>query len=56
MENGDYIIFADESGDYGLINIDNQFLVFVLVFCIIKIDDYINLVTSKFQKLKFYIS
>lgn len=31
----DFIIFADETGDHGLVSIDEQFPVFALVFCIL---------------------
>lgn len=32
----DYIVYVDESGDHGLKNIDNNYPVFVLAFCIFK--------------------
>jgi hypothetical protein len=48
----DYIIFADESGDHGLKNINENYPIFVLTFCIFKIDDYIK-ATTNLQKLKF---
>ncbi len=38
----DFLIFADESGDHGLVSIDEQFPVFALVFCIVRKDDYVN--------------
>jgi len=52
MPFSDYIIFADESGDHGLISIDEQFPVFALVFCIIRKDDYVRSIVSAMQHLK----
>lgn len=49
---GDYIIFADESGDHGLRSIDPEFPVFVLVFCLIRKDDYIDSLVPALQRLK----
>ncbi len=51
----DYIIFADESGDHGLISIDTQFPVFALVFCIVRKDDYIRSIVPVMQHLKMEI-
>lgn len=49
----DYIVFADESGDHGLVSINPQFPVFALAFCVVKVDDYINSVVPDMQRLKF---
>lgn len=38
----DYIIYVDESGDHGLANIDPQYPVFVLTFCVFKKEDYLQ--------------
>lgn len=51
----DYIVFADESGDHGLVSVDPQFPVFALVFVIMRKDDYLNQVLIPFEKLKFQI-
>lgn len=51
----DYIIFADESGDHGLVSIDEQFPVFALVFCIICKDDYIGGIVPAMQRLKMQV-
>lgn len=51
----DYIIFADESGDHGLVSIDEQFPVFALVFCIICKDDYIGDIVPAIQRLKMQV-
>ncbi|GMR05986.1 MAG: DUF3800 domain-containing protein [Gammaproteobacteria bacterium] len=48
----DYIIFADESGDHGLLSIDPEFPVFALVFCIVRKDDYLQNIVPAFQQLK----
>ncbi|AJP72352.1 DUF3800 domain-containing protein [Sphingomonas hengshuiensis] len=52
-EFSDYIVFADESGDHGLISIDPQFPVFALVFCVFEKTDYINEIEPSFRRLKF---
>ena len=49
---GDYLIFADESGDHGLISINIENPVFVLVFCIFKKSDYISIVKQVITKFK----
>jgi Protein of unknown function (DUF3800) len=48
----DYLIFADESGDHGLISINPENPVFVLVFCIFKKSEYISKVKQVITKLK----
>jgi len=48
-----YIIYVDESGDHGLNNVDPNYPIFVLVFVIFKIDDYINTIVPSIQKFKF---
>lgn len=49
----DYIVYVDESGDHGLININPEYPVFALVFLICKKVEYITTVVPCFQKLKF---
>lgn len=49
----EYIIYVDESGDHSLVSIDQNYPIFVLCFCIIKKDEYINKIIPEFQKLKF---
>jgi len=51
----EYIIFADESGDHGLVSIDEHFPVFALVFCIIRKEDYIENVIPAMQRLKMEV-
>jgi len=53
MNNSDYIIYVDESGDHGLENIDSDYPIFVLTFCCFNIDDYINIAVPRIQKFKF---
>jgi hypothetical protein len=45
-EFSDYIIFVDESGDHGLKNINKDYPIFVLTFCIFNIDNYIKATTK----------
>lgn len=49
----DYLVFVDESGDHNLTQIDPQFPVFVLLFALIKKDDYVGQVCPRLQKFKF---
>ena len=49
----DYLVFVDESGDHNLVHIDPQFPVFVLLFAIIRKDDYIDQVCPDLQRFKF---
>jgi hypothetical protein len=50
---GEYIIYADESGDHSLISIDEQHPVFALAFCIFKKSDYTATVLPKVNQFKF---
>jgi hypothetical protein len=43
----DYIVFVDESGDHGLHNIDPQFPVFTLAFCIVSKADYLATIADQ---------
>ncbi|MFK5856337.1 MAG: DUF3800 domain-containing protein [Bacteroidota bacterium] len=49
----DYIVYVDESGDHGLKNIDENYPVFVLAFCIFSKQDYIEQIVPKLQSFKF---
>lgn len=53
MDKSDYIIYVDESGDHGLENIDGDYPVFVLSFCVFKISDYITNAVPLLQQFKF---
>lgn len=48
----DYIVFIDESGDHGLVTIDEKYPIFALVFILIKKSDYIEKIVPLFQNLK----
>lgn len=50
---GDYIAYADESGDDSLTRIDPAYPLFVLACCIFRKDTYIDLVVPAMQRLKF---
>ena len=47
-----YIVFVDESGDHGLTTIDPHYPIFVLVFCILKNADYMDILSPRLQNLK----
>lgn len=53
MENSDYIIYVDESGDHNLIQTDPAYPIFSLAFCIFKKSDYIRSAVPSLQELKF---
>ena len=53
MSFSEFIVFADESGDHGLVSIDAQFPVFALVFCVFEKTIYAEQVEPAFRKLKF---
>lgn len=53
MQFSDYIVYADASGDHGLISVDPEYPVFVLCFCVFRISDYISEVVPRVQRLKF---
>lgn len=48
---GDFIVYADESGDHG--SVSTQFPVFVLAFCIFEKASYAAQVTTALTNLKF---
>lgn len=48
-----YIVFVDESGDHGLKSIDPQYPVFVLVFCIFRVEDYSRRTLPEIFDFKF---
>lgn len=49
----DYIVYVDESGDHSLTHINEEFPVFVLVFCVFRIDQYVRRIVPAAQQLKF---
>lgn len=50
---GDYIVYVDESGDHGLVEIDPQYPRFALAFCIFPVAEYIATVVPAVERLKF---
>jgi hypothetical protein len=50
---GDFIVFADESGDHGLASVDPHFPVFVLAFCMFQKAKYACEVTPDVLAFKF---
>ncbi|WP_445681367.1 DUF3800 domain-containing protein [Radicibacter daui] len=50
---GEYIVFIDESGDHGLMSIDPEFPLFVLVFVIVEKAAYLQRVVPAMKALKF---
>lgn len=49
----DYIVFVDESGDHGMIGIDQTYPIFVLAFCVFRKQDYMEIVCPAVQRFKF---
>ncbi|MCQ8895722.1 DUF3800 domain-containing protein [Limnobacter humi] len=49
----DYIVYVDESGDHGMQNLDPNYPVFVLAFCIFHKRHYANQVVSALHQFKF---
>lgn len=49
----EYVIFADESGDHGLVSLNPENPMFVLTFCIFKKRDYISIVKESVAQFKF---
>ena len=49
----DYIVYADESGDHGLMSIDPEFPVFALVLSVIRKEDYVAEIVPSVQRFKF---
>lgn len=49
----DYIVYVDESGDHGLQNLDPNYPLFVLAFCIFNKRYYCEKVVPAFQQFKF---
>jgi hypothetical protein len=53
LEDSDYVVYVDESGDHSLTSIDEGYPVFVLSFCIFDKMHYSHLVTPSLRMLKF---
>jgi hypothetical protein len=50
---GDYIIYADESGDHALAKTDPTYPMFVLAFCVVRQDEYTARIVPAIQRIKF---
>jgi len=48
----DYIVYVDESGDHGLVSINPEYPVFVLVFCIFQKQEYIDKIIPALARFK----
>ncbi|MEQ1408155.1 DUF3800 domain-containing protein [Neorhizobium sp. Rsf11] len=53
MQNGEYIFYADESGDHSLVSVDAAYPLFVLTICGFRISEYTQGTVPNFQKFKF---
>lgn len=53
MENSDFIIYLDESGDHSLTSIDQTYPIFVLTLCAFRKSDYVDRIVPAMQRLKF---
>ncbi|MGV8937596.1 MAG: DUF3800 domain-containing protein [Allorhizobium sp.] len=51
--NGEYIFYADESGDHSLVTVDPLYPIFVLSISGFRIADYCKKVVPSFQRFKF---
>ena len=49
---GDYIVFADESGDHSLSSINPIYPIFVLCFCLMRKEHYLNHIVPEVHKIK----
>lgn len=54
-EFSDFIVYADESGDHGMVNIDPQYPMFALTFCVMRKDVYTAEIVPAMQGFKFGI-
>lgn len=53
VENSDYVVYVDESGDHSLESINPDFPVFVLAFCIFEKRHYADAASPALQRFKF---
>jgi hypothetical protein len=52
MQFGDYLVFVDESGDHGLAEVNRDFPLFALAFCVFPKTAYVNELTPAVRRLK----
>lgn len=55
-DRGDFIVYVDESGDHGLTRITDEYPLFVLAFCVFRIDAYVGRVVPRVQRRTFDFS
>lgn len=48
----DFIVFVDESGDHSMTSIDPAYPIFVLSFCVVRKDVYVDVLSTRVRKLK----
>lgn len=53
MQNSDFIVYVDESGDHSLEKVNPVFPLFVLSLCIFRKDDFLSQVVPSIQRFKF---
>ena len=53
MNFSEYVVYVDESGDHGLVNIDSNYPIFVLCFCVFKKETYSKNIITKLSDIKF---
>ena len=51
----DLIVYADESGDHGMVKIDSSYPIFALIFCVMHKEKYVDTIVPAVQKFKFSI-
>lgn len=49
----EYVVYVDESGDHGLSNIDPEYPIFALSFCVVRQPEYIHSIVPMMQALNF---
>lgn len=52
-EFSDFVVFADESGDHGMVSIDPEYPVFVLAFCLFHKEEYATTAVPQVLRFKF---
>lgn len=53
MEYSDYVVYVDESGDHGLVNMDPDYPIFVLAFCVFEKQTLADLIVPAVLRFKF---
>ncbi|MGH7556865.1 MAG: DUF3800 domain-containing protein [Gemmatimonadota bacterium] len=53
MPDSNFIVYVDESGDHGLVSIDPDYPIFVLLFCLCRKDEYATQLVPNLTRFKF---